>query len=290
MLTVLLVKLLRVTFCRLYDKTHVANLITIFLCSSASLAYAHDTVNQHSNTAHYLGNEAVLVSTQNHKILFDPFFHNNYGSYQLVPDEIRQTIFAGHPPFDKINLLFISHAHEDHFDAKDTLLYLLKFESINLIAPRQAIEMLKVLEGYQRVSKRVHSVELALGDKPWTLNLHEIAIDAVRIPHAGWPGRADIENIVFRVSLGQDTTVMHLGDADPKVDHYLPYRSHWLEIETSMAFPPYWFFHSAEGRDILDTYLNTQAQIGVHVPMKIPKVLIQIGRDYFSVPGETRNF
>lgn len=254
------------------------------------MVLAHDNSHQHPNTAHYLGNEAVLVTSSTHKILFDPFFHDNYGLYQLVPDDIRKAIFQGQPPFDEVDLIFISHAHNDHFDAKDTLAYLQRFDSVQLVAPRQAIQMLKDLTGFQAVSSRVHSVDLALGDKPWTLNLQDVAIDAVRIPHAGWPGRADIENIVFRVALGESTTVMHLGDADPKVDHYLPYRSHWLEIETKMAFPPYWFFHSAEGRDILDTYLNTQAQIGVHVPLKIPKLLIQIDRDYFSVPGETRNF
>jgi hypothetical protein len=50
----------------------------------------------------------------------------------------------------------------------------------------------------------------------------------VRIPHAGWPGRADIENLVFRVTLksqSESVTVMHMGDADD--NHYLPYKSHW---------------------------------------------------------------
>lgn len=290
MFTISFAEFFRGIRCKTAKSWLYAILIAFFVCVSANDVYAHDSIQQHPNTAHYLGNEAVLVSTHSHKILFDPFFHNSHGIYQLVPEDIRQRIFEGQPPFDKINLVFVSHAHEDHFDAKDTLQYLQRFESIHLIAPIQAIEILKVLEGYKQVSKRVHSVDLALGDKPWVLNLNDIVIDAVRIPHAGWPGRADIENIVFRVSLGQDTTVMHLGDADPKVDHYLPYRSHWLEIDTSMAFPPYWFFHSAEGRDILDTYLNTKDQVGVHVPIKIPKVLIQIGRDYFSTPGETRNF
>jgi hypothetical protein len=275
----------------------LAIFIALSLCCSTSSVYAHgaahtqsNTAHTQSNTAHYLGNEAVLVSTPKHKILFDPFFHNNHGLYQLVPDDIRQSIFEGKSPFDEVALVFISHAHGDHFDAQDTLTYLQRFDLVQLIAPRQAVDLLKGLNGFQNIAKRVHSVELALGDNPWILKLQDIVIDAVRIPHAGWPGRADIENIVFRVSLGLDTTVMHLGDADPKVSHYLPYRSHWQGIETNMAFPPYWFFHSAEGRDILDTYLNTHAQIGVHVPIKIPKLLIQIGRDYFSVPGETRNF
>ena len=36
-------------------------------------------------TATYLANEAVLILVAEHKVLFDPFFHNDYGTYQLVP-------------------------------------------------------------------------------------------------------------------------------------------------------------------------------------------------------------
>ena len=69
-------------------------------------------------------------------------------------------------------------------------------------------------------------------------------IDAVRIPHAGWPSRADIENLVFRVPLknqGTSVTVMHLGDADPDADHYLQYKDHWQQRVSDTALPPYWF-------------------------------------------------
>lgn len=223
-------------------------------------------------------------------MLFDPFFHRNFGIYQFVPDELRRAIFAGHSPYDNIDLIFISHAHDDHFNAADTIHYLTSHTSTELIAPQQAVEALAKLTGFENISARVHSVNLELGDTPWNKNLKGIAIDGVRIPHAGWPGRANIQNILFRVSINKATTIMHLGDADPKVEHYLPYRNHWQKIKTDMAFPPYWFFHSAEGRDILDTYLHTEQQIGVHVPVKVPKLLINIGREYFAKPGETRQF
>ena len=69
----------------------------------------------------YLGNEAVMIESGSHKILFDPFFHNDYNTYQLVPEAIRNAIFNGEKPYDAIDIVFISHAHEDHFSAKDML-------------------------------------------------------------------------------------------------------------------------------------------------------------------------
>ena len=50
------------------------------------------------STVLYLGNEAVLITAGDQKVLFDPFFHNDYGAYQLVPEKIQQNIFAGLPP------------------------------------------------------------------------------------------------------------------------------------------------------------------------------------------------
>ena len=75
-------------------------------------------------SATYLGNEAVMIESGSHKILFDPFFHNDYNTYQLVPEAIRKAIFNGEKPYDAIDIVFISHAHEDHFSAKDMLKFL----------------------------------------------------------------------------------------------------------------------------------------------------------------------
>ena len=251
---------------------------------------AHQATEVGDSTAHYLGNEAVLVHSGSHKVLFDPFFHNDFGIYQRVPKALRQAVFDAEPPYDGVSLVVISHAHEDHFSARDVLRYLTQHNQIHLIAPQQAIDTLNALSGSDAIADRVHSIKLAFGDPAWSSEVEGVTVEAVRIPHAGWPGRADVENLVFRLTFAEQSTVMHLGDADPQIEHYLPYRSYWDLRNTQLGFPPYWFFGSAEGRDILDTYLHVEHAVGVHVPVKVPKLLKKIGRDYFSEPGETRNF
>jgi hypothetical protein len=108
----------------------------------------------------------------------------------------------------------------------------------------------------------------------------------VRIPHAGWPARAEVENLVFRVTLPDGATVMHMGDADANDDHFLPQQMHWQQKVTNTAFPPYWFFYSAEGRDILEQIINAKQHIGVHVPVKVPKQLSTSGKMFYSAPGQ----
>ena len=259
-------------------------LVCIIICS-------HCEVSAHQPSVNYVANEAVLITNGDKKVLFDPFFHQAFGTYQLVPKETKQAIFSGTPPFDNLTAIIISHAHGDHFAADDVLKYLLKYPNTRLIAPQQAVAELVALVDTKSVLSQVTGVKLVFNQAPQILEVAGLFIDAVRIPHAGWPGRAGIENLVFRVTLiNQDTsvTVMHMGDADPNDDHYLLYKEHWEKRISDIALPPYWFYSSAEGRDILTDILNVKRVIGIHVPVNIPSQLKSSGQDYFSKPGEIR--
>ena len=192
----------------------------------------------------------------------------------------------GDSPYQNINAIFISHAHGDHFAADDTLKYMMRHRNVELFAPAQAVAQLIAHEDYDKISPRINTIKLEFGDKAAQVSSAGLTVDAVRIPHAGWPGRADVENIVFRVTLKSGLTVMHLGDADVNVEHYIPYRDHWRSTTTELGFPPYWFFYSLEGRDILSYYMQVHEAVGVHVPTKVPEFLDAKGYLYFSTPGQ----
>ncbi|MEP2653611.1 MAG: MBL fold metallo-hydrolase [Paraglaciecola sp.] len=261
------------------------------LCCFSILTLVFTPVSAHQATATYVGNEAVLVVNGDKKVLFDPFFHQAFGTYQLVPKEIRRAIFAGHAPYDNLTAIVISHAHGDHFSANDVLRYLGAYPSTQLIAPKQAIDELIKLPKSLDIRPQIRGIELAINDAPVTINVAGLMVEAVRIPHAGWPSRANIENLVFRVTLNHaksPITIMHLGDADPDDNHYIPYKRYWQQRVTDTAFPPYWFYFSAEGNDILNEILNVKNSVGLHVPVIIPKRLKATGADFFSSPGEVR--
>lgn len=273
-------------------RKRMANLATALIFVLAScVAAAHDNHNKQKSHATYLGNAGILVQGQRTKLLFDPFFHKDFSIYQLVPESIRQAIFQGAAPYNNIDYVFISHAHDDHFSAKDVLNYLTLQTQVQLVAPKQAIDKLTKLSEYHTnaasILPRLHAVSLNYGDMAWSKTINNTHISAVRIPHSGWPSRASVENIVFRVTLADGSTVMHMGDADPDDDHYLPHKAHWQQQVTDTAFPPYWFFYSAEGRDILDEIINAEQHIGVHVPVEVPKRLASGEKLFFSKPGQT---
>lgn len=251
----------------------------------------HQESEAQAAQAHYLANSAVLITEGETKVLFDPLFHNNFGQYQLVPDDVRAAIFASSGPFAGVDAVFISHAHGDHFNAGDANQYLSQNSDVRFIAPQQAIDNMKKHEGWSEAfTSRITAVNLEYGDAPVTIKVGDITATAVRIPHAGWPDprRVSVQNMVYRVSIDGGATVMHMGDADPREQHYTPFANHWQAKQTDTAFPPYWFFLSDGGTDILTNTLNVQDAVGVHVPIKVPQSLQDSGAQYFSTLGEIR--
>lgn len=254
------------------------------------IAFTSQAHDEQTGLATYMGNEAVMVHHGDRKIVFDPFFHNSFEIYQLVPDDILTALFANEAPYNDIDAIFISHAHGDHFAADQVLKYLKQFPKTQLFAPKQAVDQLMALPSSQSVSKQINAIELKYGDPAQSLNVAGLQIDVVRIPHAGWPTRRlDVSNLLFRVTLAKGTTVMHMGDADPNDVHFKPYDDLWQAKVTNTAFPPYWFFNNTHGPDILNHRINALESVGVHVPKQVPEALKQTGKPYFSKPGETRN-
>ncbi len=257
--------------------------VFVALAQFTSLTKAHQAP---TSIAHvdYLGNEALLFTGGDTKVLFDPFFHNDYGNYQLVPDEIREAIFAASPPYDNVSAIVISHAHGDHFAADDVANYLSQHQKVKLVAPGQAID--KVLEENPELESQLIAIRLNFGDAPVVNTVDGVTVESVRIPHAGWPQRKEVANLVHRVSLDNGKTIMHMGDADPDDAHFAPFSEYWERRETDTAFPPYWFFISRQGPMILKSRINAREAIGVHVPVEVPAQLKDVGAKFFSTPGE----
>ena len=245
----------------------------------------------------YLANQAVLVTSGDTKVLFDPLYDNGYDRYQMVPAEVQQKLMAGETPFDDVDAVFISHSHGDHFTPELMRQYLLNQPDVRVYAPMQAVTALRAASRNagaddEALFRRVTGIALENGDDALQIELQNISIGAISIPHSGWPERmTDIENLSFRISLDNETTVAHFGDADANAQHFEPYGSYWAAQTTHFAMPPYWFFQSAEGRAILDEVIKPEQAVGTHVLVELPEDEAESldGYDLFTKPGERRS-
>jgi len=238
-------------------------------------------------TAYYLGNEGVLVAGKQRKILFDPLFDKNYQRFTLVPENLKLKVFGNIEPFKNIDAIFISHSHADHFDAKDISSYLHKYRNVQLIAPTQVIDKLKLLPDHKKITKQLHEVSMKVGEQPIEIFLDGVQVEVIRIPHVGWPERTDVENLVYRVTL-DDFTVMHLGDSDINPEHYLPFSSFWSKMTSNHAFIPGIFAVNANSEQSIKELINVKKITHIHIPMNVPNKLKELKVDFFSIPDEIR--
>ena len=257
----------------------------------------HDVQNQAKGEARYIANEGVMVASGGMKILFDPLALSGFDVYPEISAEDKAALMAGEGEFKDIDWVFISHAHTDHFSAPDMMSYMAEQSHVKVVMPQQALDKLREMEGWDvGLEDRISALDLDYGHEAVSIiKESRLQVDAVRIPHAGWPApkRAAIQNMVYRVTLinddkGEGVTVMHMGDADPRAQHFIPYNDLWDTKDTDLAMPPYWFVTRPEGKAILKDILHANEAIGIHVPINKPLELFSSGADFFSIAGETR--
>ncbi|MGB0134308.1 MBL fold metallo-hydrolase [Dokdonella sp.] len=253
----------------------------------------HALAHEPSASARYVGNEGVLVSRGDTKVIFDAFYSDSYGQYSLVPDSIRADLLAGTPPYDGIDAVFVSHVHGDHFSAAPAVAFMRAHKTVPMYASKQTYDALleEVGEGDPLLS-RVIVADLTPTDAAKHFEVKGLQIEVVSIPHAGGPSRASIQNLSWRVTLDDKTTVVHFGDAGIVEADFEPHARHFAERRAAAAFPPYWFFGEEAGKAIIARYFNADQVVGIHVPASATghgdEARRRLGGDVFTDPGETR--
>jgi len=200
---------------------------------------------------------------------------------------LKLKVLGNKEPFTNINVIFISHSHADHFDAKELSSYLHQYQNVQLIAPTQAIDKLKLLPDYKKITKQLHEISMKVGEQPIEISLDGVQVEVIRIPHVGWPERADVENLVYRVTL-DDFTVMHLGDSDINTENYQPLSSFWSKKISHHAFIPGIFAVNANSEQSIKALINVNKITHIHIPINVPDKFKELKVDFFSIPDEVR--
>ena len=263
------------------------------LLSWASLALASGAEAHGPARATYLGNAGVMVARGETKIVFDAFYADSHGEYLLVPEAIEDALMTGKAPFDGVDAAFVSHVHGDHFTPAPMIAFLRVQPSVVLYAPEQARRAL-IAAGVVKddpILRRVRAFDLAPADAAQSVSVGALTIDVVALPHAG--DLKDIQNYAWRVTLDDETTVIHFGDAGAVPENFGRHRAHFAAKPHDAAFPPFWWFLEDAGRSVLDAHIRATQTIGVHVPAsalgKGDETRAEIGGDLFTNPGETRD-
>lgn len=170
----------------------------------------------------YVANTGFLIKTGDKKILMDGIFGGFEANWcDVPPRELTEKIIHGKAPFDNIDLVTVSHRHMDHFNVEMMMEFLTMNKNTHLACPEETVEKLKILEGYDKLESRIHSIPPGDGNSG-SYNLKGIDVKGYNLDHGPYweidekTGKkanrhGGVQNTVFVLSAG-GIKFLHSGD------------------------------------------------------------------------------
>lgn len=208
----------------------------------------------------YLANEGFLIRGGGHSILIDALFAAGVAGYPTIPDRERALIVQDAPPYNRVDLVLITHVHSDHFAPEVAGQFLSQNLSAMAVAPQQtANEFERDFPGFNAIQTRVRAVtpQDETGDD---VEIPGIGLKAFHLKHG------DTENNAYLVTLG-GRTILHFGDAEGDPGAMAAMK---LGAPVDIAFIPYWFADEPDALAAVKQYLRPKQVIFMHFPVKKP--------------------
>lgn len=200
--------------------------------------------------------------------------HREYQpAYAFLPPEQREKIETAKAPFDKIDLILVSHRHLDHFHPESVGLHLQHNSKATLVSSQQVVdEIEKNFKGYQAIKTRVTRANPQWKEKV-AMKVAGIDFEILGLRH-GTGRHATIQNLGHIIKLG-GKKLLHVGDADTAVENFEKFNLDEEQID--IAFIPIWFLTGIEGQTIIRDHIKPTQIIAVHIsPDESERTITQI--------------
>ncbi|MFA8435425.1 MAG: MBL fold metallo-hydrolase [Marinifilaceae bacterium] len=157
----------------------------------------------------YIANAGFLLTSNSTSILIDALHKHGPNVYLKPSSGLLDSMIQGNSMFRKIDFLFITHRHPDHFNDSLTFEFLSKHRETQLICPVQVTEILKKNgEIYQKFSDRISTIALDTG----RTERFEVAGLKFSASHSRHADDYEVENLIYIIELN-GTKIMHSGDS-----------------------------------------------------------------------------
>ena len=210
----------------------------------------------------YIANEGVLVSAGDKQVLIDALHREYKFAYAFPPPDLLRSLESAASPYNKIDLILVTHIHGDHFHPLSVGLHLQNNPKARLVSSEQIAEGVKKdFSGFGTIEKRVDRVPHEWKRKV-ELNVAGINLKGLGLKHSG-ANFSWIQNLGYIVELN-GAKILHIGDADMTEENFSSLGL--VEEKIDVAFIPYWFLLSNTGRAIVKNQIRAKHVIAVHVP------------------------
>ena len=166
----------------------------------------------------YIANEGVLISANGKKILIDGLHREYEPDYAFPPADLLKSLENAASPYDKINLLLVSHIHLDHFHPLSVGLHLQNNPNAIFASSEQAVgEVAKDFADYEKVKAQIKPITHEW-KKSSELNHDGIKVKFLGLRHSGENFRS-IQNMGHLIEVG-GVKLLHIGDADMTAENF----------------------------------------------------------------------
>jgi L-ascorbate metabolism protein UlaG (beta-lactamase superfamily) len=243
--------------------------------SGTATSPAGDAQQQTEVEITYIANEGVLISYGGKQVLIDGLHRNErtFSHYAFLPPAEREKIATAQAPFDKIDLLFVSHRHYDHFHAEDVGRHLKHNPKAMLVSSQQVVsEVEKSFKDYAAINARVLGVTPPLNERV-EVKVAGIDFEMLGLGHGSGSFR-EIQNLGHLIKLG-GKKFLHVGDVEPDAGIFAKFNLD--EAGVDIAILPFWFLVQPDGQTIVKEHIKPKHIIAVHVEtLKAAKITSQI--------------
>ncbi|MFH0756140.1 MAG: MBL fold metallo-hydrolase [Bacteroidota bacterium] len=237
--------------------TKLLLIISIFLSLHIGKLYGNDSI-----AVTYIANCGFLIETDVHKIIVDGLFKRGHNHYPTPDTTAQKHMVSNLVPFNDIDLILVSHSHEDHFDSDMVAECMLNNPSVRLLCPQQVIDSLTENESvYGIIKPRI--IECT----PDTfvsqlLQVDSIVIHACRFAHPG-EEYGNVQNIAYLIAVN-GISIFHSADIDPaQINRYTGVKINEMNIDIGMINED---FAKIENAGLVKQFINAKYNIAMHLP------------------------
>ena len=230
----------------------------------------------------YIANEGFLIEVGPRKILVDAIFDEPSIAYAHVPDEETLSLMKeSKPPFDQVDLVLVTHSHEDHFNAATMLEFLKGNPSGVLIGPPQVVESLRIAEPkIEDSGLSFREIDLELFESA-DLEVEGIQVRVIRLRHSAYMATDEntgvqfnrhegVENLAYLIEV-DGVTMLHVGDALLSQNLDLFEEGGFEKKQIDVVFLEY-FDWSDDTKAVLDQWMTPHHVVFMHLPPDAEKI------------------
>jgi L-ascorbate metabolism protein UlaG (beta-lactamase superfamily) len=211
----------------------------------------------------YIANEGFMISNGKKKVLIDALQRNPW-DYVSTPEPVLAKMIHLEPPFKKLDLVIVSHAHRDHFEPGMVSRVLSHHPEAVFVSSQDAIDELKKVTGedYSKISSQVRNV-----NPPWKsmvkLTVNGIEIKMAPVNH-GESQQSPYLTLASLINL-DGIKLFHLADLTPSANlenlKALQLQNEGIDI----AFIDPFFLEDPNGKMILENHIKPGLIILMHL-------------------------